>query len=135
MHGQVYFMVAEAVDPAPPLITPLKSHSQGKQAFSGDDDDFDAFLESMTPTPSKSSVCQSVRQLVEEEDEQVGRRVSFGGAVLAESHGEKHPNKSRRREEDLPVMCFASARMESIIAKTMKQMMMRKSKPAIARPT
>ena len=30
-------------------------------------------------------------------------------------------------------MFFASARMESIIAKTMKKMMMRKSKPAAAR--
>ena len=129
------FHGSSTVDPAPPLITPLKSHSQGKQAFSGDDDDVDQFLASMTPTPSKSSVCQSVRQLVEEEDKPVGRRVSFGGAVVAESQAEKHPNKRRRREEGVPEMFFASARMEGIIAKTMKKIMMRKSKPAAARPT
>ena len=90
------FHGSSTVDPAPPLITPLKSHSQGEQAFLGDDDDFDQFLESMTPTPSKPSVCQSIRQLVDKKDVQVGRRISFGGAVVAESHGEKHPNKRGR---------------------------------------
>ena len=55
--------------------------------------------------------------------------------MVAESHAEKHPNQRRRREEGVPEMCFALARMESIIAKTMKKMMMRKSKPAAARPT
>ena len=123
-----------AVDPGPSVITLLQSHCQGKQAPSGDDDDFDQFVECMTPTPSKSSVCQSVPELVEENNEHVGQRVSFGGPVVAETHA-KHPNKRWRREEGIPEMIFASAQMEKIIAKTMRKMMMRKSKPAATRPT
>ena len=121
--------------------TPRKSFPQVKKPGLGEDEDFERFLESVTPTSVKSSsVGLSVRHspshdMDKDEEEMVNRRVSFG--MNAKSKEEKRMDyptqKKRRREHDVHDTVFMTGDMETMISKIIKKMMMRKPKSTSTR--
>ena len=121
--------------------TQRKSFPQVKKLGLGEDEDFERFLESVTPTPVKSSsVGLSVRHspshdMDKDEEEMVNRRVSFGmNAKSKEEKRRDYPTqKKRRREHDVHDTVFMTGDMETMISKIIKKMMMRKPKSTSTR--